>query len=70
VGLKSGANIKKPRRMTRAKAAVERILLDSGMDFALGEEGGVDMVSPEFKRFGPWGTGATMFGRFRRNDRQ
>src|SRR5205823_9725255 len=51
VGLKS-ANIRKPRRMTRAKTAVERILLDSGMDFALGEEGGVDMVSPEFKRFG------------------
>jgi hypothetical protein len=69
VGLKNGANISKPRRMTRAKTAVERMLLDSGVDFALGEEGGVDMVAPELKRFGPWGTGATIFVRFRRNDR-
>jgi hypothetical protein len=38
--------------MNRAKTAVERILLDSGMDFALGEEGGVDMVSPESKDLG------------------
>src|SRR6478735_1022575 len=49
VGLKNGPNIRKPRKMTRAKTAVERIFLDSGRDLARGEEGGVDMVSPEFK---------------------
>src|ERR1700756_3725063 len=65
VGLKSGANIRKPRRTARTGTAVERILLDSRMDFARGEEGGVDMISPEFKRFGrgePWGTDATICG--------
>jgi hypothetical protein len=35
--------------MTGAKTAIKRSFLDSGTDFALGEEGGVDMVSPGLK---------------------
>src|ERR1041385_5399087 len=52
VGLKSGASPRKPRRSARAKRAVAPVFLDAGLDFVRGREGGVDMVSPECKRFG------------------
>src|SRR5689334_8671889 len=60
VGLKSGPTIRKPRRMTGAKTAIKRIFFDSGMDLALGEEGGADMgISWVKKYLEPRGTDPT-----------
>src|SRR5579864_7720788 len=60
VGLKSGISPRKPRRNNRAKSAVELILLNLGLDFVLGTEGGVDMVSPGYRKYlEPRGTDPT-----------